>query len=93
MTRSGMPSSTGCSFTAAAPRGSVPALSIGLNCSSSDLPILMGMRRAMPRILIALLILGSLLGVSAGLQLTRAEDDTPAVGHPHGDLSLIHHRG
>jgi hypothetical protein len=38
----------------------------------------------MRRILVILVILGSLLGVSAGLQLTRAEDGTPAAGHAHG---------
>jgi hypothetical protein len=37
----------------------------------------------MPPILIVLIILGSILGVSAGLQLTSAEDGTPAAGHAH----------
>src|SRR3712207_3270361 len=58
--------------------------SIVLNWSSGDLLILTGMKRAMRRILIVLMILGSLLGIPAGLQLTRAEDDTPAAGHAHG---------
>jgi Spy/CpxP family protein refolding chaperone len=38
----------------------------------------------MRRNLIVLTILASLMGVSAGLQFTRAEEGTPVVGHAHG---------